>query len=273
MPARLGGRGDGLRSSAAVPSLVGSSVGASDPTRSDLRFDKADRRRLVLASALTVAVLPAVWLINRDEAATGRPNVAAVGLPAGGHPVDPDLGVAGRPDGHRRAALPVRGRPTADAAPPAVVAVGSSEDDLVATGDGHLPPRRRRHRHVPVQRGRRRRAGHGRQRRQRPLAASAAPAPASPTPRQTSWSCTPTPSAPSPTSPARRSTSRSASRWPDDALAADRARAAGRAAGWPPAATSGRTSSPTPTPSAASPTSPASGPATPWSRSAPASAR
>ena len=49
-----------------------------------LRFDDNDRRRLVLASALTIVALPAVWLANQDAAGTGgaRPNVAAVGLPA-----------------------------------------------------------------------------------------------------------------------------------------------------------------------------------------------
>ncbi|MET0458177.1 MAG: hypothetical protein ABW195_02950 [Ilumatobacteraceae bacterium] len=53
----------------------------------------------MLASALTIVALPAVWLANRDPAGTAgsRPNVAAVGLPAadGGtaaadtEPVDP----------------------------------------------------------------------------------------------------------------------------------------------------------------------------------------
>jgi hypothetical protein len=39
----------------------------------------------VLASALTIVALPAVWLANQDPAGTSgsRPNVAAVGLPAG----------------------------------------------------------------------------------------------------------------------------------------------------------------------------------------------
>jgi hypothetical protein len=48
-----------------------------------VRLDDRDRRRLVLASALTVAALPAVWLVNQDDAATTRPNVAAVGLAPG----------------------------------------------------------------------------------------------------------------------------------------------------------------------------------------------
>lgn len=47
-----------------------------------MRLDDRDRRRLVWASALTVAALPAVWLVNRDETTT-RPSVAAVGLAPG----------------------------------------------------------------------------------------------------------------------------------------------------------------------------------------------
>ena len=46
-----------------------------------MRFDDRDRRRLVLASVLTVVVLPAVWLVNQDDGGS-RPNVAAVGLAA-----------------------------------------------------------------------------------------------------------------------------------------------------------------------------------------------
>ena len=46
-----------------------------------MRFDERDRRRLGFATVLTIVALPAVWLVNRDDPATG-PNVAAVGLPA-----------------------------------------------------------------------------------------------------------------------------------------------------------------------------------------------
>jgi len=46
-----------------------------------LRLDDRDRRRLLIASALTVVALPAVWLANRDDSASPRPNVAAVGAP------------------------------------------------------------------------------------------------------------------------------------------------------------------------------------------------
>jgi hypothetical protein len=54
--------------------------GAQDRER-PLRLDDRDRRRLLLASALTVVALPAVWLANRDDTTSPRPNVAAVGAP------------------------------------------------------------------------------------------------------------------------------------------------------------------------------------------------
>jgi hypothetical protein len=44
-----------------------------------VRFDDRDRRRLLVASALTVAALPAVWLANQGDEGSPRPNVAAVG--------------------------------------------------------------------------------------------------------------------------------------------------------------------------------------------------
>jgi hypothetical protein len=50
-----------------------------------VRLQRADRRRLAFASALTVFALPAVWLANRDNA-PARPNVAAVGLAADDSP-------------------------------------------------------------------------------------------------------------------------------------------------------------------------------------------
>ncbi len=118
-----------------LASLAPNQVGAF-PTRDQertLRFDKADRRRLVLASALTTAVLPAVWLINRDEAGTTRPNVAAVGLPAGASPSTPSVGTSIDPMGTVEP-LYLSEDDSPDAAPVPSVAVGSSEDRLVATG-------------------------------------------------------------------------------------------------------------------------------------------
>jgi hypothetical protein len=86
----------------------------------------------VLASALTVAVLPAVWLVNRDEAATTRPNVAAVGLPAEGSPSTPSVGAPVDPMGSVEP-LYLSEDDSPDAAPSASVAVGSSDDRLVST--------------------------------------------------------------------------------------------------------------------------------------------
>jgi hypothetical protein len=40
-----------------------------------------DRRRLVLASIFTVAALPALWIINRDDAGSAAPAVGAAGVP------------------------------------------------------------------------------------------------------------------------------------------------------------------------------------------------
>ena len=40
-----------------------------------------DRRRLVLASIFTVAALPALWIINRNDAGSGAPAVGAAGVP------------------------------------------------------------------------------------------------------------------------------------------------------------------------------------------------
>ena len=40
-----------------------------------------DRRRLVLASIFTVAALPALWIINRDDAGSAAPAFGAAGVP------------------------------------------------------------------------------------------------------------------------------------------------------------------------------------------------
>jgi len=44
-------------------------------------MDVHERRRIVLASALTLVALPAIWLLDRDDPAAS-PNVAVVGVPA-----------------------------------------------------------------------------------------------------------------------------------------------------------------------------------------------
>jgi len=43
-----------------------------------------DRRRLVLASIFTVAALPALWIINRDDAGSAAPALGAAGVPQAG---------------------------------------------------------------------------------------------------------------------------------------------------------------------------------------------
>jgi hypothetical protein len=40
-----------------------------------------DRRRLVLASIFTVAALPALWIINRNDAGSAAPPLGAAGVP------------------------------------------------------------------------------------------------------------------------------------------------------------------------------------------------
>jgi hypothetical protein len=103
-----------------------------------LRLQRADRRRLAFASALTVFALPAVWLANRDNAPT-RPNVAAVGLAA-----QNASGGDGEPagDGAPPMSVDPMGVPDPlfldqEPAPPppeqVSVAVGSTEEAVVAT--------------------------------------------------------------------------------------------------------------------------------------------
>ena len=43
-----------------------------------------DRRRLALASIFTVAALPALWIINRDDAGSAAPRLGAAGVPSVG---------------------------------------------------------------------------------------------------------------------------------------------------------------------------------------------
>jgi hypothetical protein len=95
-----------------------------------VRFDDRDRRRLLLASALTAAALPAVWLVNQRDS-TSRPNVAAVGLAAEGGapsssvaPVDPMGDV--RPQY-------LDGTAVTERPEPATPVVGTSEGRVVAT--------------------------------------------------------------------------------------------------------------------------------------------
>ena len=155
----------------------------------------------------------------------------------------------------------------------AAIVVGTTPDDLIATGPRLVPP------HLGAVRTRASSTG-------------------SPAARRSPWSTSPTAGRRAcTTDPRRRPCPRRAAVEPgplpthrradgradprrvrksdalDDALAAEDPRAARRAPPRTSTATSDRTSSPTPTPCGASPTSPASAPATTSSRSAPGSAR
>jgi hypothetical protein len=96
-----------------------------------LRFDGRDRRRLALASALTLVVLPAVWLVNRDDDGS-RPNVAAVGLAAedaaGGAASTTAVDPMGDVD-----ARYLDGQPLPPAPVHVPIAVGSTDEVVVAT--------------------------------------------------------------------------------------------------------------------------------------------
>ena len=90
----------------------------------------------MIASALTVVVLPGIWLVNRDDDASARPNVAAVGAAV-------DRGAVGGAD----SAAPATFDPMGTAAPqyldgtatpdvsttaPAPPAVGTAGEQVVA---------------------------------------------------------------------------------------------------------------------------------------------
>ena len=96
-----------------------------------LRFDDSDRRRLVLASALTVAALPAVWLVNQDDEGS-RPNVAAVGLAAENGAADTASTTPPDPMGEVDARY-LAGTSLPPPPQPASVAVGSTDQVVVAT--------------------------------------------------------------------------------------------------------------------------------------------
>jgi hypothetical protein len=98
-----------------------------------LRFDDRDRRRLGFATVLTIAALPAVWIANRDDPATG-PNLAAVGLASdGGAPSTTADAAAIDPMGDVAAEY-LEGGSTLPRPVPVPIAVGASDGRVVATG-------------------------------------------------------------------------------------------------------------------------------------------
>jgi hypothetical protein len=98
-----------------------------------VRLQRADRRRLVFASALTVIALPAVWLANRDDDRGSRPNVAAVGLAAEDASNSESEGAPSTSVDPMGYVDPLfSGEPTAESVGSVAVAVGST-DSVVAT--------------------------------------------------------------------------------------------------------------------------------------------
>ena len=99
-------------------------------------MQRADRRRLAFATALTLAVLPAIWLANRDQDGVAAPNVAAVGLPTDDGSGDTPTADAGVQDPMGRLAprFLTDSAGAATAPPDPTVVVGSTDDALVGTG-------------------------------------------------------------------------------------------------------------------------------------------
>ncbi len=56
---------------------------ALDEVETVLKFEPADRRRILMATAVTVIALPSLWLLSRNDP-TGAPNVATLGVDVGG---------------------------------------------------------------------------------------------------------------------------------------------------------------------------------------------
>ena len=88
-----------------------------------------DRRRLVLASIFTVVALPALWIINKDDADSAAPAVGAAGVPRVGatkapsttaYTPDPPIFLNGPPSGASPAVVEIIIPP----GPPATEATG-----------------------------------------------------------------------------------------------------------------------------------------------------
>ena len=88
-----------------------------------------DRRRLVLASIFTVAALPALWIINRDDAGSAAPALGAAGVPQVGANQAPSTSTY-TPD----APIFLNGPPSG--ADPAVVDIIIPRGPVLDRGDG-----------------------------------------------------------------------------------------------------------------------------------------
>lgn len=90
----------------------------------------------MLVSVITLLALPTIWLVNRDEAAPARPNVAAVGLDPGGADVttaDDGTEAAEFDPLGNSGAMYLEPATSVAPAPSVVIAVGTSPDVALAT--------------------------------------------------------------------------------------------------------------------------------------------
>jgi len=79
-------------------------------SRDTVAINETDKRRILLATALTVVALPALWLANQSDSA-GAPNVATVGVDVG------DAGANGHSSPSRGESYLPRVEGTSEAAP------------------------------------------------------------------------------------------------------------------------------------------------------------
>jgi hypothetical protein len=99
-----------------------------------LRFDLADRRRVVVATAITVIALPSLWLMNRGDGSTA-PNVATAGVAVA-------EGAVGTPPAARPATDPMAGAPSpyldgpARTTLPKVIEIAVPSDDPASSSTG-----------------------------------------------------------------------------------------------------------------------------------------
>ena len=59
-----------------------------------MKLDERDRGRILLLAVLTLLALPMIWLVNRSDDDSARPNVAAVGLDPGEPGPEPEAATA-----------------------------------------------------------------------------------------------------------------------------------------------------------------------------------
>jgi hypothetical protein len=87
----------------------------------------------VIASALTFVALPGIWLVNRDDEASARPNVAAVGAAVDGGSASPSIATFDPMGTAAPQYLDGSATPGASSTVPAPPAVGTVGEQVVAT--------------------------------------------------------------------------------------------------------------------------------------------